>query len=581
MRKPLQPILMSIMATLSINVLCMGAPPKKSISPDQILAKVNGETITVSRFYDHLKESKTISQNPEEDKKTKDKSLNELIREILIDQKASSMDLESDTAFVNGKNKHMQDWLLQYMYKKDLQEQVEVSDREVRDHYEKFKEIDFVIPEEVQVRDLFLVVRADSTKKNYSKNLKKADKEVKKKIQQLHQRATQGEDFIELCRQYTQAPVPSRTGELGFIRKGQKSLEFDQNVFSLEKKGEISQPFRDEQGYHIVQLLDRKEKSYLELDPSLYESIKEFLKNQKLKMATIAFVDSLKKETPFVYNQEIMESSQPVVDSQVYVLAFGQKDTIRYEIYAELLSAYKTKMRMDSLDLDQKKSVLENYLALPVILQREAEKRGYADLVEYSAELKAFTLDEAKRKLIVNRVKLHFPPATREELEGYYQDHKIDFPPLGVPLHVYHIVFDDSIRAAEILKQIKAGEDFVKMAQMYFPGDQEMRDVAYDLGFITQGEMPDEFYQVALKLKVGETSDPVKTKWGYHLIRVVERKEEETTKFEDIAVAVQRALDVQKGRQYIADWDEALLNEAEIWKDEKLLEALELPKPEG
>jgi parvulin-like peptidyl-prolyl isomerase len=580
MRKPPQPIILLILAILFLNSLCMGASSKKSISPDQILAKVNGEPVTVSMFYDHLRKSNITTKNPEEDKKSKEKSLRELMREMLIDQKTALLDMESDTTFVMLRDRHMHGWLLDYMYKVNLEETVEVSSQEVKDHYDEFREIDFLIPEEVRVRDLLLAVWADSTKKDYSKRLKRAEKEAKEKIQEVYQKVEQGEEFLDLCRQYTHTSIPSRTGDLGFIQRGQKTPEFEQAAFSLETIGEISEPFKDKHGYHLVQLLDRKEKSYLELDEVLYERIKAYLVNQKLAEVTALFVDSLLNEAQLVYNMEVLNSEQPVVDKSVWVLTFSQNDTIRYEDFFLPFSNFKFEAGLDSVGFEHKKFFLDKYLALPVILQREAEKRGYADLVEYRVELRAFTFDAAKRKFTSTRIRQDFPPATREELEEYYRDHKIDFPPLGVPVHVHHIVFDDSVKAAEVLSQIREGEDFVKMARLYFPGDQEMRDVAYDLGFITQGEMPDEFYQAALNLKIGETSEPVKTMWGFHLIQVVERKEEET-KFEDITIAIQRALDVQKARQHMADWEEALFNDAEVWTDKKLLEEIELPKPEG
>ncbi len=568
-----------VWAILLAGDLSGAASSETGISPDSILAKVNQESVTVGRFYDHLIAQRIKARTPEEDDKTKQEALHELIREVLIDQRAASLDMESDPSFVTKRDKYMLAWILDYMYKKDVEEPIEVSDQEVTEHYWKYREADFVIPGQVDVRELLIRVWADSTQKDYKKNLKKADKEAKKKIRQLHKRIERGEDFVDLCRQHSQARATDRTSRLGFVERGKRSAEFDHTAFSL-KIGEISEPFRDDEGYHILQLLDRKDDSYHELDASLADRIREYLRNEKVKAASAVFVDSLFKEVQFVHNREVLNSPQPPADQDVWVLAFGQGDTIRYREYAEALSKYKFEVGLDSVGMDHKKLILENLLALPVILRREAEKRGYADLVEYRAEKRSFTLEEAEKKFLSTRVKRDFPPAGREELEEYYQAHKIDFPPLGVPVHVYHIVFDDSVKAADVLNQIRQGQDFETMARMYFPGEPEMRNVAYDLGFITEGEMPDEFYQTALNLQVGQVSDPVKTKWGYHLIQVVEKKTEGTT-FEDIIPSIQRAIDVQKGRQSIADWEEVLFDEAEVWIDEKLLKELKLPKPEG
>jgi parvulin-like peptidyl-prolyl isomerase len=566
-------------------VLSAGAPsgaasPKASIPPDSLLAKVNGETVSVGRFYDFLRESEITAKDPAQDEETKQESLHKLIREMLIDQRIASLNMESDPRFVATRDKHMTEWLLDYMHKKDLQEPVKVSDQEVRDHYQKYRDVDFVIPAEVEVRDLLIRVWADSTQKDYQKKLKKADREAKKKIERLYKKVKQGEDFVELCRENTQAGVPDRTGNLGFVKEGQMSPEFDQAAFSLMQSGEISAPFRDPQGYHLVQLLDRKEEGHYELDSLLFGRIEEYLRNEKIQEATDAFVDSLMRQTQFVFNWEVLNSPQPPADRSVWVLAFGQGDTIRYAEYAEVLSNFKFDAGLDSVSAEEKRFLLRNHLALAPILRKEAEKRGYADLVEYAAEERSFTLEEARKKFESTRVKRDFPPATREELVEYYQNHKAEFPPLGASLHVYHMVFDDSAQAAEVLSEIKQGQNFVTLAKMYFPGEPEMRGVAYDLGFIHQGEMPDEFYQAALALKVGQVSEPVKTKWGYHLIKLVERKKQKTS-FEDVMPAIQRAIDLQKGRQSIAEWERELFDQATVWINEGLLSKLELPKPEG
>jgi parvulin-like peptidyl-prolyl isomerase len=93
--------------------------------------------------------------------------------------------------------------------------------------------------------------------------------------------------------------------------------------------------------------------------------------------------------------------------------------------------------------------------------------------------------------------------------------------------------------------------------------------------------MPDEFYAAALSLQEGEVSQPVKTKWGYHLIKVVEKKEEEATAFSDIIPRIKGAINLAKGRKHIVDWEKNLIEEAEVWIDEELLKKVKLPKPEG
>jgi parvulin-like peptidyl-prolyl isomerase len=189
-------------------------------------------------------------------------------------------------------------------------------------------------------------------------------------------------------------------------------------------------------------------------------------------------------------------------------------------------------------------------------------------------------LEETRKKIEEKKIKRDFTSPSMKELEAYYQAHKIDYPPLGVPVHVLHIIFDDSLEAVKVLNQIREGADFVELAKKYYPGEPEIRDIAYDLGFITQGEMPQSFYEKALSLKVGEVSEPVRTEWGFHLIKLVEKKEEGKT-FADILPEIEKDLKLAKRREHLENWEKSLYDDAEIWIDQDLLEEFQLDKPEG
>jgi parvulin-like peptidyl-prolyl isomerase len=556
------------------------APPEKEIYQEKALAKVNGEIVSVGRYIDYLKGLKTFSNKVEDEEVTKKERLEKLIREILIDQRAAQMDLDTAWRFVKRRDKHMQDFLLEYMYQRDIVDKIEVTDQQVRDHYQAYLETDFLIPEERKVADLMIPVEADSTEKDYKKKLKKADKKSKKRIKKFYKKVLDGEDLEQLCQKYYQEGEPCRIRHVGFFTRGRNSPEFDSAAFSLEEIGDLTKPVKDNQGYHLIQLLERKEKSYYPLDSALFEGIREYLKEQKSKEGAQRLGDSLKSATEFIYNQEVLESCEDTFSNDTWVLVFNREDTIRFEEYDAALGGYLFNTGKDTATIEDKKYLLENFLVLPVLLREEAEKRGYADLIEYQAEKRAFTLEEAKLRVKAKRVKKDFPPPSLEEMREYYRAHKIDFPPLGVPVHVHHIVLDDSLKAVEVLQRLKKGEDFEKLAKEYFPGEPEIKDVAYDLGFITQGEMPEEFYQAALSLEEGQISEPVRTGWGFHLIKVVEKKEKGTT-FSDIIPAIQRAINLQKAREHLQEWDRNLWDEADIWIDQKLLSKLELPKPEG
>ena len=79
-------------------------------------------------------------------------------------------------------------------------------------------------------------------------------------------------------------------------------------------------------------------------------------------------------------------------------------------------------------------------------------------------------------------------------------------------------------QAEEVLKRIRAGEDFEKLAKEF--STDSTKDKGGDLGWFGHGEMVPEFEKAAYALKAGEVSDVVQSKFGYHIIKLEEKKTE-------------------------------------------------------
>lgn len=85
-----------------------------------------------------------------------------------------------------------------------------------------------------------------------------------------------------------------------------------------------------------------------------------------------------------------------------------------------------------------------------------------------------------------------------------------------------HILVQSEAQAIVLESKIKSGDDFEALAKQYSMCPSGQR--GGDLGYFTRGQMVPEFEKVAFKMAIGEVSEPVKTQFGWHIIKVLDKR---------------------------------------------------------
>lgn len=136
--------------------------------------------------------------------------------------------------------------------------------------------------------------------------------------------------------------------------------------------------------------------------------------------------------------------------------------------------------------------------------------------------------------------------ATEDELLDFYNENKHMFVE-SETIKAGHILVSKEDQAKEILEEINNGLSFEEAASKYSHCPTNAN--GGDLGYFTKGKMVPEFETVAFSMEIGEISDPVKTQFGYHIIKLADRKEGSVKAYDEIKDQLNQQLTAVKQQQ--------------------------------
>lgn len=249
-------------------------------------------------------------------------------------------------------------------------------------------------------------------------------------------------------------------------------------------------------------------------------------------------------------------------------LAKVNDHVITLEEFNEEMESLPVYVKPLVVSLQGKKEFLSKMIDRELLLQQAQEKGLDRD------EKIMRQVEQVRKQLVVQSLLDDLyrgkDAVTDEEVANYYAANKDKFF-VGERVRLRHIVVKTRAEAEALEKRLKRGEDFAELARRYSVSPN--RERGGDLGYVEKGQVGEAFQKAAFSLeKPGAVSDIVETSYGYHLIRLEDRKEDYQRTLDEVRDEIRLMVREQKRAGLLTAYLDELRKKSHIDMNESLLE---------
>jgi peptidyl-prolyl cis-trans isomerase C len=225
-------------------------------------------------------------------------------------------------------------------------------------------------------------------------------------------------------------------------------------------------------------------------------------------------------------------------------------------------------IKIDEKEIEEKMGQLRAQFPTQEAFDKALKERGMTlDSLRHDARV-----DLSVNKLMETEVST-VPGPSDADAKGFYDKNPNNFQEQE-SVRASHILIrvDEKADAAtkqkaraeieSVLKQVKAGGDFAKLAQEHSQDGSAAQ--GGDLNYFLKGQMVPAFDKVAFELKPGQVSDIVTTQFGYHIIKVTDHKQGRTVPYEEAQGKIKEFLTGQKKQEHADAFIEGLKKKSKI-----------------
>jgi peptidyl-prolyl cis-trans isomerase C len=230
---------------------------------------------------------------------------------------------------------------------------------------------------------------------------------------------------------------------------------------------------------------------------------------------------------------------------------------------------------------ESRRRVLVEYLIEAHLMAQLAEKAQLAATPDFETRLKYYRMRALRDEFFENKVRDSVGEAAAKQL----YDDRVKSIPAQQEVRARHILVKTKDEAEKIAKEVTGGTDFAEAAKKY--SQDSGGESGGDLGYFTKGQMVKPFEEAAFSMEKGKVSAPVQSEFGWHIIKVEDKRDRQPPTFEEVKDQITASLIQAKLQSTVQEMREQAKIEIVDPDVKKAIEAeaaagaaAEQPKPE-
>jgi len=547
----------TVLVLVAVGALSLVLLPSCGQKKDDVVARVGEKEITLGDFNIAHKAITVFNRPPLVTVDDCEAFLRTLINKELLVAEALSRGLDKNEKLLEESGRWETEMVIGALYKEVSESNVEVTVEELQDYY-----------------------RLSRT----TVNARHIQTGTAEKAEEIARKVAAGEDFAKLAAEHSlDARTASAGGDLGTLRHGQIDPLIERVVFSLSP-GQVSEPVKSMQGYHIIQLLDRAEPDMAEFENQKAVCATE-LRSRKRSEAWNNYLLNVRESLGFEYNEENVLWLDRLLPER------GSTDASWAEAMTE---ADRARPLVKSLEgswtvgdfVDYVRAVSggpqpfhsENGGLIRSVAEASfVNKKNLAEGTKRGLDKSDSVVRGIERKMEERLIDLVYAELTHdavvpeEKLLEEYENQKDKLVmPTRVRLQIVNL--KDEETAKDVRRRVSAGESFDDLARQYNRG--RMKEKAGVTELMAKESIPGELQKYAFEvLKVGEIAPVVQAplSGAYFVAKLLERIPEHPMTFEEAKESIMSPLLQVEKDKMLGEWLEKRAEERGVTIDREKL----------